>query len=165
MIPTTMVQGDSYSWEESESDYPASTWTIHYTLVNASERIAFNSIADGDNHDFALTTTITAAWKPGDYNYTRYATDGTDRTTLTNGSVTINPDFIIASDQRSHSKKVLDAIEAVIEERATVDQEEYSINGRSLKRMTIKDLIYFRNYYANKVRCENGLNNKVWVRF
>jgi len=51
------------------------------------------------------------------------------------------------TDPRSHVKITLDAIEAVIESRATKDQESYSINGRSLSRTPLKDLLMFRDKY------------------
>jgi len=166
MIANELYQGDSLDWDESESDYPASSsWVIHYVLVNASSRITFNSSADGDDHNFTIATTTTAAWKDGEYTYTRYATDGTERVTLNRGTVEIKKDFTTASDQRSNAKKTLEAIEAVIEDRATKDQESYTIQGRSLSRMNIKDLIWFRDYYASKVQKEKGLKNKIRVRF
>lgn len=166
MIPTEIIQGDSLSWTESESNYPASnSWVIHYVLVNSSNRIEFNSIANGDGHDFDITTTTTSAWGSGEYTYQRYVTNNTDRITLDKGSVTIEKDFSTAQDKRSHAQKTLEAIEAVIENRASIDQQEYSINGRSLKRLTIDELFKFRDYYASKVRKEKGFSNKIWVRF
>ena len=165
MIPTEITAGDSLAWTETESEYPAGDgWVVHYVLVNASSRITFNSVADGDKHSFVIDMATTGAWKAGDYTYQRYVTDGSERITLTNGTVEIKPDFTTASDHRSHAKKVLDAIEAVIENRATLDQESYSIAGRSLTRMNVEELLKFRGYYAAKVRKEKKLSSTVWVR-
>jgi hypothetical protein len=166
IIDSVINQGDSLSWTESDSNYPASDgWNIYYVLVNASKRITFNSAADGDDHDFDITAATTAAWTPGQYTYQRYVSDGTDRVTLTRGSVEIKPDFTTASDQRSDSQKKLDAIEAIIENRASLDQQSYTIAGRSITRLDIKDLLYFRDYYAAKVRKEKGYSNTIQVRF
>jgi hypothetical protein len=51
------------------------------------------------------------------------------------------------SDLRTHAKKVLDSIQAVIENRATVDQSSFTIAGRSLSRMTIEELFMVRDRY------------------
>jgi len=51
---------------------------------------------------------------------------------------------------------VLDAIEAVIENRATLDQESYQIGGRSLKRMPIADLMRLRQLYRAEVAGEEA---------
>jgi hypothetical protein len=40
-------------------------------------------------------------------------------------------------DGRDHVRRVLDAIEAVIENRATIDQQHYQINNRSLTRILV----------------------------
>jgi hypothetical protein len=166
LIEEKIVQGDSLNWTETETDYPASdSWVVYYVLVNETSRIAFNSTADGDFHLFDITTATTSAWKAGEYNYQRYVSDSTDRVTLDQGSVVIEKDFTTASDRRSHAKKVLDAIEAVIEDRASIDQQEYTINGRSLKRMTLDDLLKLRGYYKSVVRKEAGKSSTIQVRF
>jgi len=172
MIPSEITQGDSLNWTESESDYPASDgWVIGYNLVMATRRINFESTADGDNHSFDLTTTTTKLWYPGDYSWQRYVYDSTQRITLTHGNVEIKRNFLTPGDERSHAQKTLDSILAVLENRATLDQEEYSISGRSLKRMSISDLLSFRDIYQAEVtreinaeRIKNGLGTKQTIR-
>lgn len=172
MIPSTLNQGDSYSWSETESLYPASDgWIINYSLVNATAIVSFSSAADVDAHDFTISTTITDTWKPGQYSYQRYVTDGTEKITLNRGTVEIKQNFITAGDRRSHAAKTLDAIQAVIEKRATVDQENYTINGRSLTRMNISDLLKFRDIYRaelarekNAEKIANGLGTRQTIR-
>ena len=44
-------------------------------------------------------------------------------------------------------KKVLDNIEAVLENRASIDQSSFSIAGRSLSRMSVDELLTFRDRY------------------
>jgi hypothetical protein len=68
----------------------------------------------------------------------------------------------------------LDAIEATIEGRASKDQESYSIQGRSLARTPIADLILLRGKYkaeyvqmqrAEKLRNGLGHGGNIKVRF
>ena len=49
--------------------------------------------------------------------------------------------------KRDHYRIVLDAINAVIEGRATQAEEEFSIAGRSLRRTPLKDLLGFKLQY------------------
>lgn len=175
MIASEITQGDSLSWSENETDYPASSsWVVHYVLVNAGNRITFNSSADGDKHDFDITTATTSTWRSGEYTFQRYVTDGTDRVTLDTGTVTIIKDFAVMGDRRTHAVKVLESIEAVLENRATVDQESYTINGRSLSRMPIEELLKFRDIYRAEVSREKraerlaqglGTRQTIKVRF
>jgi hypothetical protein len=69
---------------------------------------------------------------------------------------------------------VLDAIEAIIEKRSTKDQDSYSIQGRSLGRTPIADLILLRDRYraewvreqrAERIRNGLGHSGVVKVRF
>ena len=57
-------------------------------------------------------------------------------------------------DNRTHAKKVLDAIEAVIEARASVDQMRIVIAGRELSKTSIPDLMKLRMAYKAEVEAE-----------
>ncbi len=172
MIPQSINQGDSLDWVESESDYPASdSWLIGYNLIKSGQRINFESTADGDDHSLDLTTTTTAAWAPGNYSFQRYAKNGTERITLTRGTVEIKRDFLTEGDERNHAQICVDNIEAVLENRASLDQENYTINGRSLTRMSISDLLMLRDTYRaelarakNAERISQGLGTKQIIR-
>ena len=49
-------------------------------------------------------------------------------------------------------------VEAVLEDRATKDQEEYTIGDRSLKRTPMKDLLVLRDTYRLDVKAEEAAN-------
>mgnify|MGYP004192860319 CR=1 FL=1 len=75
---------------------------------------------------------------------------------------------------RSYAKTILDAIEAVISNRATMDQQSMSIAGRSLSRMSVDELMTFRNQfkqeYLQEVKAARNKNgqasgNTIKVRF
>ena len=68
----------------------------------------------------------------------------------------------------------VDAVEAVLENRASMDQQSMSIAGRSLSRMSITDLMTFRDRYKAEylkevkiARIKNGLasGNTIKVNF
>ena len=156
MIPFSFAQGDSLTWTEENSDYKASDgYTLNYSLVNSDNSYTITSSASGDDHVFTLATTDTSSYKSGKYNYQRYVTKASEKITLDYGSLTIIKDYSVAHDARSHAKKTLSAIEAVIENRATVDQLAYTINGRSLSRTPLEELIKFRSFYQGEVARED----------
>lgn len=164
-IPTTepaaVIAGDTIKWTKSLTDFPASTYTLSYVLhlesAVAATPIIFNATAAGDDHAVTVAAATSALWAAGDYVWTSYATAGSERYTVDAGRVTVkrNPASIAAgTDLRSHSKIVLDAIEGVLEGRASKDQEEYRIGDRMLKRTPIKDLIELRSLYLSLYRQE-----------
>jgi len=101
----------------------------------------------------------TATYAAGLYTWQAFADNGTERYLLDSGTLKVLPDYAAgtitaALDDRTHARKVLTAIEAILENRATKDQEEYTIAGRSLKRTPIPDLIVLRDTYRREANAE-----------
>jgi hypothetical protein len=177
-IPDEVFAGDTFKWKVSLSDFPATNgWTLKYVFTNGSGGLGpYSSTADGDEHQMQLSMGATAAWAAGDYTFIAYVTDGTSRVTVDEGAITVKPDRSAAGayDGRSHAQTTLDAIEAVIENRATLDQMKYAIAGRSLDRTPIADLLVLRATYkkevaqerrADRVKAGLGINSKIRVEF
>ena len=97
------------------------------------------------------------------------------RVKLEEGFVEIQDNYATTTASvRSHAKIVLDSIEAVIENRANIDQASMSIAGRSLSRMSIDELLTFRDRYkaeylkeVKQLRIKNnrGSGNTIKVNF
>ena len=159
-IPSQLVAGDTLKFKITNSEFLASAdWTYNFVLINATTRLGpFASTADGDSHQVTVEEGVTATWAAGEYRLQAYYEHtGGDRFTTDFGNFEVLHDVVgdtSATDLRSHAKIALDAIEAVMESRATIDQMEFQIAGRSLKRMEVGDLIKFREYYRGEVRSE-----------
>jgi hypothetical protein len=182
--PDTLVIGDRWVWRRPDlvSDYPTADYSLTYEFHHDD--------GGGGSHAFTITATETAtdyivevpSATTADYNrheYKWYAfitrTSDSERVAVDNGHTLLIDDFANTNaDQRSHAKKVLDALEAVLENRASQDQMSYSIAGRSLSRMSIDDLLKFRDRYKaeynqeiKKLRIKNkqDTGNTIKVRF
>lgn len=158
-VPSCLVAGDTWKWSRAEPDYPASDgWTLQYIFKSAAGEFTIDSVADGSLHSVVVDTATTAGYQAGSYTWQVSANKGGERYTLRSGTLKVEPDFTAAGalDNRSHARKVLDNIEAVIERRATRDQMSFSVEGRSLSRTPIADLIALRDRYRREVREEEG---------
>lgn len=158
-LPASLRAGDHLSFSASLSDYPAGTWTLSYALVKSATRITFSATADGTTHVVAVSPSTTANYAVGAYTWVAYVSKSGSRVTLETGAIEILPDLASASsgyDARSHARKVLDAISAVIENRATLDQQQYSIAGRQLVRTPLADLLALRSQYEAMVKAEEA---------
>lgn len=157
-----LTAGDTLDFTTSVPDYPASAgWTLKYRLAPraAGTAIDITATADGDDYAVQVVAATTASWATGYYTWTAYVELGAERYTVGRGQLQIraaSASLAAATDGRTHARKVLDAIEAVIEGRASIDQQEYSINGRQLKRTPLADLMRMRNLYRNEVRNEEA---------
>lgn len=173
----SIIAGDTLSFTESVPAYPASAgWTLTYRLVprsSSASAITFSASASGDEHAVLVAAATTAAWIAGSYSWSSYVTKTTQRFSIASGTVEILPDpatVAAGTDRRTHAQIVLEAIEAVIEGRASKDQEEFRIGERSLKRTPIADLLALKEAYEGKVARERlaakGIDSRrVFVRF
>ena len=158
-IPDELVSGDAVEWLESESEYPSDTHSIRYVFISASLQIIVNSSAEGSDHLLQITAAASAEFLPGDYNYQRsiIETATSDRFTTASGSLRVLPNYEEANaglDVRSWAEKTLEAVEAVIADKATKDQASYSIAGRSLSRYSYQDLLDLRSYCKRQIKSE-----------
>lgn len=114
----------------------------------------------GDDGFIVAPASQTALWPPGSVAFSlRKNSKNGDITEVMSGFLTIMPDIAAlpaGTDTRSQNRRTYDAICAVIENRASRDQESYKIGNRELKRMPISDLLKLRSRYANFVAQENG---------
>lgn len=62
----------------------------------------------------------------------------------------------MSTDDRTENERILDAINATIENRATSDQQYYMIGTRQLHRIPIAELRLLRSTYITAVRREKG---------
>lgn len=157
--PSRLIEGDAVDITISLSDYPAPEYTITYYAIRQSDRIIWTAQQVGTNHRLYLLSSVTATYDPGLYSVQVYATNTSgQRTTLYEGTLTIVRNYGAASpggfDTRTYAQIILDAIEAVIQNRATLDQESYTIAGRSLARTPIEDLLKLRDRFRAEVKAE-----------
>jgi len=171
--PDLLVVGDRWMWRRPDlvADYPTADYALTYEFHEDS--------GGGGSHKFTITATetttdyiveiasaTTANYTAGEYNWYAFITRSSDsqRIAVDEGHTKLELNFANTNaDNRSHAKKVLDAIQAVIENRASQDQMSYSIAGRSLSRMSIDDLMRFRDRYRaeyNKEIKQKRIKNK-----
>lgn len=157
--PRQLRAGLTWEWERTFPDYPASSWTLKYwfkQLAAGGAKFDITASASGDKFVVTKAAADTASYTAGDYSWAAVVTAGSEAFEVDRGTLQVLPryDQDAALDDRSHARIVLDAIEAVIENRATKDQEEYTIGNRSLKRTPMKELLSLRDRYRAEVRGE-----------
>lgn len=163
-IPTTepleLRAGDTWKWTRSLADYPAGTWTLKYRFKNAAGGFEITAAQSGTDHAVTVAASASAAYAAGTYDWVSWVESGSEKYSVASGVLVVLADFRataadVAHDGRSHARIVLDAIEAVIEGRASKDQEEYEIAGRRLKRTPIPTLLKLRQHYKAEVAAED----------
>ena len=169
--PSQIIAGDRAAWKRTDlgTDYAPASYSLKYSarLENSgSTEIEITASESGSDYIVEVGQSTSAAYTAGIYHWQAYITRTSDseRITVDSGTweVMVNRD-VATADPRGHVKKVLDSIEAVIEGRASKDQENYSIQGRSLSRTSIPDLLILRDrykaMYVQEQRAERINNN------
>lgn len=174
-VPTKFNKGDTIKWDVTVPDYPASEgWALSYELKSKNSNITgISGSADGDDYTVTISASTSNGYTVGEYHYMAYVTKGSERFAVDEGRIEVVANFADSGnyDARTHPEIVLDAIEAVLENRASKDQESYTIAGRSLNRTPLEDLISLRDKYKSEViqqqradRVARGLGTSATVR-
>ncbi|MDM0007188.1 hypothetical protein QTI51_17370 [Variovorax sp. J22G73] len=170
--PISIIPGDTVKWARSLTSYPASAgWALSYELLNAMHRYEIPATADGDAFRVVVSAQTSQSFAPGSYDWRARVTNADEVYTVASGRMTVAPSFAAAGDVRSHALRTLDAIEAVLEGRATSATAEYEINGRRLKYIPLNELHAMRSKYQREVAAEEGksgprgVSGRIAVRF
>jgi hypothetical protein len=155
--PDTIIAGDTVEWTQSISDYPATDgWTLKYSfqLIGSTEDpITFEASASGRDYSVSITPAVSAEWASGNYIWTAFVDDGTDRHRVGTGTVSVLPNPEMAAGG-THATRTLALLELAIEGRIPAGLEQTTIDGQSILRITMPDLVLLRNKYASEVRAE-----------
>lgn len=154
IFPTATTAGLTFDRAATLTAYPAPAWQLSAVLRGAGA-IDIDAAASGVSHRFQVAAAETTGWEPGEYWYSIRATNGDDVVEVEAGKITIKPDLAslgAGHDGRDHVRRVLDSIEAVLEKRATMDQQSYKINNRELARTPIPELLQLRDRYRSELR-------------
>ncbi len=176
--PTEIIAGDTLKFrrEDLSADYPASAWTLTYNLRGPSQ-INLTANADDDYFEVSVTAAGTADYKPGKYWWAAFVTKSPERYQVDSGTLEIKQDFaskVEGFDGRTHVKRTLDAVEAVIEGRATRAQMALTMGGKAVSMWSPEQLLAFRaryrGYYqaeldAEKIKNKKPTDRTIKVRF
>ncbi len=161
--PETVVVGDFIQWKRSDlvQDYPVATHSATYvariTGGGANEIQITATESNPSYYLFTVTSATSSSFVPGLYHWQLEVTETAsgNRIVVGTGMFRALPDLDVNnSDPRSHAEVMLDKIQTILEGRADSDVSSYSIQGRSLAKMSISDLLSWRDYYRREVMKE-----------
>lgn len=177
--PTQFTAGDTVKFTRSHPDYlPSNGWAMAYTLIGKGGRISdVAGVVAGDGFEFTFSSEQTANLDRGEYRLIGRVSRDPEKFTIYNGELDVHQNLFDAAsetDVRHRLKVRLEAIEAVMDRRATTDQQYLAIGGRTLQKMAYSELRELRNEtrrelfsLENREGIRNGRANKrkIKVRF
>ncbi len=154
--PESIVIGSYAAWRR-ELAYPAAEYSIAYRLT-----------AFVGDHGITIpgTTTDDATWlfevsstaenlHANSYRWDLLVTRLSDGEValIETGMITL---FGSAQDRRTHAEIMLAKIESLLTGRADSDVDNYTIKNRSISKMSVKELLEWRDYYRSEIALSGG---------
>lgn len=162
-FPSKITAGLTFSATLTLAEYPAPDWVLSI-VIRGPQAIDLTATADGAGHKFEADADTTAEWAAGSYWFSLRATKAGQVIEVSGGQLVIATDLASAEagyDGRTQNEKALDAIKAVLANRATQDQQKYTINNRELWRTPMADLLKLKAHYMVAVRRERNAKKGV----
>lgn len=160
-VPAQIVAGDTLKIVSAQlaADYPASAgWAVSWLFVPISGGVPVTQAGadDVDGWTCTVSAATTASWPAAPWRWTVRAVKSGETLTVQSGETRVLPNPSTSNvDHRSHAEKVLSALEAAIEGRASkTDLEVQFEDGRRIKFMPHAELLAMRDTYAAKVAAE-----------
>lgn len=171
-IPEIIRAGDTVEWVKTVEEYPSTEgWQMVYYLYNLND---YYEITGQGQSDGSFIFKIPININPGKYAWILRVKQGTTVKTIQEGSIEVKPQPGLGVDERSHIRKVYEALQRVLEGRATRSDLEYWVGDKKLKSMTheeiIKALKLYEYYLINEEKLEKlkkitGNKNLIKTRF
>ena len=160
--PINFYKGETVVWKRTDigADYDPSSYSMVWEASlesDGSTRFSATVTESGTDYTFTLDNSSTASYTAGDYVWFLKVLQTSDSETLVidSGKITVKDNyFATTGDTRSHAKVMLDKIESILENRADADVSSYSIAGRSLNKLTVEELLRWRDYYRAEYKQE-----------
>lgn len=157
--PSEVVVGDYIQWTRSDlnTDYPNDEYTATYIARitgGGNAEIQLAGTAYNDKYLFTADSATSADFVPGYYHWQLEIVRNSDsnRIVVDRGAFTAIVDLDVGgADPRTHAEIMLTKIESLLEGKADSDVANYSIQGRSLVKLGIEELITWRDYYRAEV--------------
>jgi hypothetical protein len=167
-FPPSITAGTTFKIDRGLSDWPNTSWK--YTLILAGAAVVSkDASADPDNgnlYHLVMTASDTQPLNPSGgatlyYKYTERMTAldlSGEVFDIGEGVIAVAPNFAIAQpgDALSNNERMLAAIQQLLAGRVTSDLSSYAIAGRSLTKMTLKELQEAEGIYLTRVYKERN---------
>ena len=160
--PISFYKGETVVWKRTDlgADYDPSSHSMVWEAslqTNGSTRFSATVTESGTEYTFTLDNSATSGYTSGDYVWFLKVLQTSDSETLIldSGKITVKDNFFATTgDTRSHAKIMVDKLESLLEGKADADVSSYAIAGRSLNKLTVEEMLKWRDYYKAEYQRE-----------
>lgn len=154
-MPLEFVAGTTVKFTLSSGDYPANAgWTAKLYFAGKSVIVPLVGTASGADFAFTMSATVTAALKPGAYQWRVLATKAGEVYTAESGTVDVLQDLSQAGegDAQTFAEKALALVELRLLGRYVEDMESFAVAGRVVSQIPQSELLAVRDRLREEIR-------------
>lgn len=153
-VPSSIESGNEYHFTLHYPDFAPGTWTAAFVMVNGTGTPSSTAATtSGSNFLVTLTSAVTAALAPGDYQYAVYVTSSSQRATAETGLITILPNLAVARTPTFAEAQVT-LLETVISTFSGTDKRMVDFNGQKFERADVSQYQQQLVYWQSRVIAE-----------
>ena len=160
--PISFYKGETIVWKRTDigADYAPSSYSMVWEASlesDGSTRFSATVTESGTEYTFTLDDSATANYTAGDYFWVLKVIQDSDseKLVIDSGKITVKDNyFATTGDTRSHAKVMVDKLESLLEGKADADVSSYAIAGRSLNKLTVEEMLKWRDYYKAEYQRE-----------
>lgn len=149
-------------WQVSPAGYLSTDlWALKWSFVRAGSLYEISGSPQDDGSHLATIDAADSLWVPGVYDWQCRAKKDDTKQTIDSGRVTVLPSFEeqdTGYDGRTHTEKVLEAIRATIEGRASKAESSWSVDtpdgSRTVGLLTPAELMRMERVYEARLARE-----------
>lgn len=163
-----MVIGDRWVWKRTDlTDYPVATFGLTYSAVRHGDTgatFAITASESGTEYVVEVASATTAAYAPGQYDWTAYITRTTDSERITLGAgmwLLRANEATDSSDPRTFAAQQIERLQATLARLAAQEISSYSVAARSATRKqegeVRRELLYWQRVRSGELSRERSL--------
>lgn len=157
-VPETIVPGDTVKFKRSYADYPTSEgWEAKLSLRGVTVFSDVTASVVDNEFLFSIPSTLVGSGNStdelaaGTYHWDIFVSKAGERYTVERGTLGVAPNLLAATTYQAHAEKMLVIIEAALAGRLTADIENYSIAGRAVSKIPVRELKAMRAQYRHEL--------------
>jgi len=166
--PSAIRAGSYLQWKRADisDDYDSALYDLVYVARlsgGTATEITITASKISSQYVVQVASTVTQNYVIGDYYWQAeiHRLSDSEVVVVDNGQFSILPDLDIElADPSGHAEIMLRKVESLLEGRADKDVSSYSIAGRSITKMSVTELLEWRNFYKREA-AQNKRKNDI----
>ena len=153
VMVTNIKAGLTTRFDVSYPRYPTTTFNQATLFLRGPGKLDIAAVVVGPAFRFNVSSVESKALTPGLYAFEIRVSNGVDTYCAEQGRINVEQDIttLDSFDAQTDDEKSLEAIRAVLGNRATSDQQRITFKGRELEKTPIPELIRLESHFLFRV--------------